>query len=83
MTWDATNLYIAATGGTISEGVLYLDKILHSVNGGSNSDGNLVGQGYDGSNFANLQFRADMVVYFKSGYNEYRLADGSGGWVRQ
>jgi len=82
MSWDATNLYIAATGGTTTEaGVLYLDKnAITPVNGGTNADGSLVGQNYDGSSFANLQFRADMVVYFKSGYNEYRLADGAGGW---
>jgi hypothetical protein len=82
MNWDATNLYLGVTGGTTTEGaVMYLDKNpLALVNGGSNTDGNLVGQNYDGSNFANLQFRADLVVYFKSGYDEYRTADGSGGW---
>jgi hypothetical protein len=82
MNWDATNLYIGVTGGTTTEGaVIYLDKNpLALVNGGTNTDGNLVGQNYDGSNFANLQFRADLVVYFKSGYDEFRTADGSGGW---
>ncbi|WP_445454032.1 T9SS sorting signal type C domain-containing protein [Flavobacterium sp. 25HG05S-40] len=83
MNWDATNLYIGLTGTNTAEGtVLYLDKNpITPVNGGTNADGNLTGyNNYDGSNFANLQFRADMVVYFKDGYREYRTADGSGGW---
>lgn len=82
MNWDNTNLYIGITGTNTAEGaVLYLDKNpITPVNGGTNSDGNLVGNTYDGSNFANLQFRADLVVYFKDGYREYRTADGSGGW---
>jgi hypothetical protein len=82
MNWDNTNLYIGVAGTTTTEGaVLYLDKNpIVPVNGGSNSDGNLTGNAYDGSNFANLQFRSDLVVYFKDGYNEYRTADGSGGW---
>jgi hypothetical protein len=82
MNWDATNLYIGISGTNTAEGaVLYLDKNpITPVNGGTNSDGNLIGNTYDGSNFANLQFRADMVVYFKDGYKEYRTADGAGGW---
>lgn len=83
MNWDATNLYIGITGTNTAEGsVLYLDKNpISPVNGGTNADGNLTGyNNYDGTNFANLQFRADLVVYFKDGYREYRTADGSGGW---
>jgi|GEM_PF-2417721 len=82
MTWDNTNLYIGVTGTNTSEGaIVYLDKDpITPVNGGSNTNGNLVGNTYDGSNFANLQFRADLALYFKDGYNEYRTADGSGGW---
>lgn len=83
MNWDATNLYIGLTGTNTAEGtILYLDKNpITPVNGGTNADGNLTGyNNYDGSNFANLQFRADMVVYFKDSYREYRTADGSGGW---
>lgn len=84
MTWDNTNLYIGISGANTAEAaVLYLDKNpIVPVNGGSNSDGNLTGyNNYDGTSFANLQFRADLVVYFKDGYREYRTADGSGGWT--
>jgi hypothetical protein len=82
MNWDATNLYVGIAGTNNAEGaVLYLDKNpITPVNGGTNADGNLTGNNYDGSNFANLQFRADMVVYFKDGYKEYRTANGSGAW---
>lgn len=85
MSWDETNLYVAITGANTAEGaVLYLDKNpIVPINGGSNTDGSLVGNNYDGSNFANLQFRADLVVYFKDGYREYRTADGAGGWSAQ
>ncbi len=82
MNWDANNLYVGVTGGNTAEGaIMYLDKNpLALVNGGTNADGNLVGQNYDGSGFANLQFRADLVVYFKNGYDEFRTADGLGAW---
>lgn len=82
MSSDATNLYIGISGTNTNEGaVLYLDKNpISPVNGGTNADGSLVGYNYDGSSFANLQFRADLVVYFKDGYREYRTSDGSGGW---
>ncbi|MFM2359607.1 MAG: hypothetical protein RLY16_1600 [Bacteroidota bacterium] len=82
MNYDATNLYIGIAGTNTAEGaVLYLDKNpVVPVNGGSNSDGTITGNNYDGSSFANLQFRADLVVYFKDSYREYRTADGSGGW---
>jgi hypothetical protein len=85
MSWDETNLYVAITGANTAEGaVLYLDKDpIVPVNGGSNTDGSLVGNNYDGSNFANLQFRADLVVYFKDSYREYRTANGTGGWSAQ
>lgn len=82
MTWDATNLYVGVTSANTTEGVvIYLDKDpITPVNGGSNSNGTLVGQPYDNTNFAQLQFRADLVLYFKNGYREYRTADGSNGW---
>jgi len=82
MNWNDDSLYIAFTGGNLAEGaVVYLDKNpIIPVNGGSNSDGTLAGFNYDGQNFANLQFRADLVMYFKDGYREYRTADGAGGW---
>ncbi|MFN8324673.1 MAG: hypothetical protein U0T80_02825 [Flavobacteriaceae bacterium] len=85
MSSDATNLYIGISGTNTNEGaVLYLDKNpISPVNGGTNADGSLVGYNYDGSSFANLQFRADLVVYFKDGYQEYRTANGSGGWSTQ
>jgi len=82
VTWDATNLYVAATGANLAEGmVFYLDKDPQvPVNGGTNANGTSVGFNYDGANFAELQFRADLVMYVKSGYREYRTADGANGW---
>lgn len=82
VSWDATNLYVAATGANLAEGmVFYLDKDPQvPVNGGTNTNGTNVGFNYDGANFAELQFRADLVMYVKSSYREYRTADGSNGW---
>ena len=82
MKWDDTNLYVGITSSNIGEGaVIYIDKNpLPTINGGTNADGTLVGQVYDGTNFSDLPFRADLVSYFKQGYREYRLADGSNGW---
>ena len=82
MTWDATNLYVGVASANVGEGfVLYLDKDPQvPVDGGSNANGTLPGNPYDGTNFAGLPFRADLVMYVKSGYREYRTADGSNGW---
>lgn len=82
MNWDATNLYIGVSGANLGEGfVLYLDKDPQvPVNGGSNTNGTNVGFNYDGASFAALQFRADLVMYVKNSYREYRTADGSNGW---
>ena len=82
MTWDNTNLYVAIANASLTEAaVLYLDKNpLSPINGGSTTDGTIVGQLYDGTNFAQLQFKADLVVYFKDDYREYRTANGANGW---
>jgi len=81
VTWDDNALYVGIQNAILSEGaVLYLDRNpVTPVNGGTTADGNLVGQLYDNTNFSNLQFRADLVVYFKDGYREARTAAG-GGW---
>lgn len=82
MNWDENNLYVGVTGATLSEGfVMYLDKDPQvPVNGGTNSNGTNVGQNYDGTNFVELPYRADVVMYVKSGYREYRTTNGSNGW---
>jgi len=82
MTWDATHLYLAVTGANLGEGaVLYLDASpVAPINGGTNADGTLTGFTYDNTSFAALPFRANLVVYFKDGYREFRTADGAGGW---
>mgnify|MGYP000955664216 FL=1 len=82
MNWDENNLYVGVTGATLSEGfVMYLDKDPQiPVNGGANSNGTNVGQGYDNTNFAELPFRADLVIYVKNDYREYRTTNGSNGW---
>jgi hypothetical protein len=81
-TWDDTSLYVALTNANVAEGaVLYLEKApLTPSTSGTNADGDLAGQAYDGARYASLPFRADLVVYAKSGYREYRTADGAGGW---
>ncbi|CAM3413313.1 hypothetical protein FLLO111716_08895 [Flavobacterium longum] len=85
MTWDNTNLYVGVSAANRAEAyVLYLDKDPQAlVNGGTNANGTNVGFNYDGTSFAALQFRADLVLYVKDNYREYRTADGSNGWSAQ
>jgi glycosidase len=85
MTWDASNLYIAIVNANLSEGsVVYVTgNPQNPVTCCTNSDGNLSGFNYDGSNITSLPFRAKFVTYFKDGYNEYRNSDGSGNWGPQ
>ncbi|MFZ1598497.1 MAG: hypothetical protein WAW26_21835, partial [Anaerolineae bacterium] len=82
MTWDDTNMYVGIAGASTGEAaVIYLDKDpLSPINGGTSSNGTIVGNSYDGTNFAELQFRADLVLYVKNGYREYRTANGSNSW---
>lgn len=82
MTWDNTNLYIGIDVANVAEGaVIYLDaNPVTPINAGNNTNGNLTGQNYDGTNFGHLPFRADFVAYFKNGYREYRTAVGDGTW---
>ncbi|MEP7164082.1 MAG: T9SS type A sorting domain-containing protein [Ferruginibacter sp.] len=83
MTWDNANLYVAVSGANVAEGyILFLDKDPQvPVDAGSNSNGTNIGQNYDGTNFAGLPYRADLVIYVKSGYREYRTATGSNTWT--
>jgi hypothetical protein len=82
ITWDATNLYIAIINTDVDRpAIFYIDKNpIVPVNGGANTDGSLVGNTYDNTNFSSLPFRADFMVYFKYGSREYRTANGSNGW---
>ncbi|MCU0445640.1 MAG: T9SS type A sorting domain-containing protein [Microscillaceae bacterium] len=82
MTWDATNLYIAVTNANRGEGmVVYIDTNPTPVIGsGNDSNGSNVGQGYDNTNFAKLPFRAELVMYVKNDYREFRTSNGSNGW---
>ena len=83
MTWDATNLYVGIVNANLSEGaVIYVaGNPQNPPTCCSNSDGNLTGFNYDGTDFASLPFRAKFVTYVKTDYREYRNADGSGGWT--
>ena len=85
MTWDAANLYVAIQGANTGEAaVIYIDKNpLAIVDGGANADGSTAGFNYDGESFAKLPFRADYVCYVKSGYREFRNADGANSWGTQ
>lgn len=82
MTWDDNNLYFAISNANTSEAaVVYIDtNPLAPINGGTDADGTNVGFNYDGTNFAELQFRANIVLYVKNSYREYRTANGSNGW---
>lgn len=81
MTWNNTNLYVGITAANVLEGmVLYIDLApLVPSNSGTNANGSLVGEAYDGTG-VNLPFRADFVAYVKQGYQEVRVANGAGGW---
>ncbi len=85
MTWDNTNLYIAIESANIAEAsVIYLSKNpLTPINSGTNTNGTNVGFLYDNTNFAELPFRANLAIYVKNSYREYRTADGSNAWSAQ
>ena len=85
ITWDANNLYVGIVNANLSEGaVLYIKpNPQNPPTCCSNSDGNLTGFNYDGTNFSSLPFRASFVTYFKTNYREYRSSDGNGGWSGQ
>jgi hypothetical protein len=87
VTWDNNNLYFGITNANTNEAaVIYIDtNPIIPINGGGNADGTIVGQPYDGTNFAELPFRANVAMYVRGGtnpgtYREYRLSNGSGGW---
>ncbi len=82
MTWDNNNLYVGITNTNRAEAaVLYFDvNLLAPINGGTNANGTQVGFNYDNTSFANLPFRADVVLYVKDSYRELRSADGANGW---
>jgi len=85
MTWDASNLYVGIVNANLAEGaVIYVTgNPQNPPTCCSNSDGNLTGFNYDGTDFSSLPFRAKFVTYFKDGYREYRNFDGSGNWGTQ
>lgn len=83
LTWNDTDLFIGAIGGNVGEAlVFYLDTDPQApVDGGTDANGAGAGyNSYDGTSFAELQFRADAVIYARNTYREYRLDDGVGGW---
>ena len=81
MTWDAANLYVGVAAANTAEGfVIYFDRDnLTPIDGGTVANGTLVGNNYDGTGFAGLPFRADIVMYVKNGYRDFRTADGANG----
>lgn len=87
MTWDATNLYIAKTGGDVSDqDIIYLDtNAAVPVTGGDNSTGALLGVTDYGVR-PTLPFRADTRIFFGKYYEnnrdyvEIRRHDGNGSW---
>jgi len=83
MTWNATNLFIGVSAANTAEGfVIYFDKDNATpIDGGTNASGTNVGNPYDGTNFAQLPFRADIVLYVKNGYREFRTFNSSNGWT--
>ncbi|MFZ9940375.1 MAG: hypothetical protein ACO3GN_08785, partial [Bacteroidia bacterium] len=82
VTWDNTNLYVGVLGHTnISEAmVLYIDVDPQvPVNSGTDANGTSTGTGSDNIT-PTLPFKADFFAYAKSGYYEFKLDNGSGGW---
>jgi hypothetical protein len=56
MTWDDNNLYVGITNANLAEAaVIYIDRNpISPVNGGNNSNGNLLGFNYDNTSFPGL-----------------------------
>ncbi|TAE46584.1 MAG: hypothetical protein EAY69_08420, partial [Cytophagales bacterium] len=82
LTWDNDNLYIALQNSPVGEGcVIYLKTSTPiPINGDTSTDGSNTGLNYDGTNFAELPFRANLVIYVRNFYREYRTAIGTNTW---
>lgn len=81
LTWDATNLYVAKTGGQGFEPIImYLDLDPNlPVTSGSNANGSVLGNN-DYGVIPTLPFRADARVFFTENTIEVRRLNGLGGW---
>jgi len=81
MTWDATNLYLAKTGGASYEpSLVYLDlDPALPVTGGDNGNGTTIGNSDYGVT-PTLPFRADVRVFFTDSYVEIRRRTLTGSW---
>jgi hypothetical protein len=73
MTWDDTHLYLAVDAAAVNDAwVIYLDV-------DANASGLFSGFSYDGTLAQPLPFAADLVVYAKAGYYQYRVASAEDG----
>lgn len=81
MAWDDTYLYIRYSGGNQDEPVIFHLDVdpQNPVDGGTNTNGPLVGQANWGIT-PTLPFRSDFQVYWESLFAEYRIDNGTGGW---
>lgn len=81
--WDDTYLYIAVITANYAENmVMYIDgNPISPVNGGSNTNGNLVGLADYPGYTPNLPFRADVRLFTNNANRGIWKSDGSGGWT--
>jgi hypothetical protein len=78
VTWDETNLYLAISNATTTEGnVVYLTA--ETSSGNTVGVGLTAGQAYDGTDITTLPFAASLVFYAHDGYTEARVPS-SGAW---
>lgn len=77
MTWNDTSLYLGLANAVVGEAaILYLDAGGGAAPGG----GSTVGHTHDGQQPGTLPFAADLVTFMKNDYQEFRTANGAGGW---
>lgn len=81
MTWDVNKLYIGVSGASVNDAtIIYIDKDnLIPVNGGNSLNGVSSGQLFDNTNFSNLPYKADLVIYAKNGTFQY-MTNNNGTW---
>ena len=83
-TWDNDSVYFAVAGG-FNPGndavnvFIDIDPVV-PVNSNADADGSVEGINFDRTD-ARLPFRADAFIFIKQGYDDYRIANGAGGFT--
>ena len=82
MQWNDVTFHVAVSSASLAEGaILYFGAGAVAPNAGTDADGTATGFAtYDNTKLDPLPFRATAVLYFKNGYQEFRVWNGVSAW---